>query len=89
MGRIIINHTPATAAKAAETKGTIITRKDIAQADADLRAALKLCKDAFSADPLSAATDDALAQLERATTIFKWTLKAYNAQQQYNNTKTN
>ena len=68
---------------------TIITREDIVKAETDLRAAIKRTMAEFKANPLSQATDLAIAQIERAATILKWTLKVYNAQQQYNNTKTN
>lgn len=67
----------------------IITREDIAKAEADLRAAIKRTMAEFDANPLSQATDLAIANMERSASIFKLTLKVYNAQQQYNNAKTN
>ena len=68
---------------------TIITREDIAKAEADLRATIERANKEFSANPLSQATDLALANMERSTSILKLTLKIFNAQQRYNNTKTN
>ena len=68
---------------------TIIAREDIAKAEADLRAAIKRTMAEFEANPLSQATDLAIANMERSTSIFRLTLKIFNAQQQYNNTKTN
>ena len=67
---------------------TIITREDIAKAEADLRATIKRTMAEFDANPLSQATDLAIANMERSASIFELTLKVYNAQQQYNNTKT-